>query len=61
VTKANETNAPVVAPVTTAGQFYSATTKSSTARDVSSLVKQIGEAWCRSRRRADSVPVFHQR
>ena len=44
VVKATETNAPVAAPVSTAGQFYAATTKASTARDVSSLVKQIGEA-----------------
>jgi serine protease Do len=45
ITKASETNAPVVAPVAVAaGQFYSASTKISAARDVSSLVKQIGEA-----------------
>ena len=44
VVKADETNAPATVPVSTDGQFYSATTKTSAARDVSSLVKQIGEA-----------------
>ena len=44
VVKATETNTPVAAPVSTAGQFYAAVTKTSAARDVSSLVKQIGEA-----------------
>jgi serine protease Do len=44
ISKASETNAPLAIPVTTAGQFYAATTKTSAARDVSSLVKQIGEA-----------------
>ncbi|MEY4916204.1 MAG: hypothetical protein RL616_117 [Verrucomicrobiota bacterium] len=44
ISKASETNAPLATPVTTAGQFYAATTKTSAARDVSSLVKQIGEA-----------------
>ncbi len=44
VVKTNETNTPVAAPATSTGQFYSATTKISSLRDVSSLVKQIGEA-----------------
>ena len=44
ITRANETNTVVVAPVSTAGQFYSATTRTSASRDVSTLVKQIGEA-----------------
>ncbi len=44
ISKASETNTPLTAPATTAGQFYAATTKTSAARDVSSLVKQIGEA-----------------
>ena len=46
MTKAAAVAAPVVAAATGvgAGQFYSATTKVSEARDVSSLVKQIGEA-----------------
>jgi len=45
VTKASASNVPVVAPLAKGpGQFYSATTKTSDARDVSSLVKQIGEA-----------------
>ena len=44
VLKANETNTPVAAPASTLGQFYSASTKAFAARDVSSLVKQIGEA-----------------
>ncbi len=43
ITKANETNAPVAAPLID-GQFYSASTKPFAARDVSSLVKQIGES-----------------
>ena len=44
ITRANETNSPAMAPLAAYGQFYSATTRTSTARDVSSLVKQIGEA-----------------
>jgi len=44
ITKANETNAPAIVAAPAAGQFYAATTKTSTARDVSTLVKQIGEA-----------------
>ncbi|HEV2694454.1 MAG TPA: trypsin-like peptidase domain-containing protein [Verrucomicrobiae bacterium] len=44
ITKANETNAPAPVTAPTAGQFYATTTKTSAARDVSSLVKQIGEA-----------------
>jgi serine protease Do len=40
---ANDTNAPVLVNPA-AGQFYSATTRTSATRDVSSLVKQIGEA-----------------
>jgi serine protease Do len=43
ILKNSDTNAPVVIN-TSAGQFYSATTKTSAARDVSSLVKQIGES-----------------
>jgi serine protease Do len=43
ITRANETNAPVLTPVATDGQFYSASTRAFVARDVSSLVKQIGE------------------
>ncbi len=43
ISKASETNA-AAAPVAATGQFYAATTKTSAARDVSSLVKQIGEA-----------------
>ena len=43
VTRASTSGTAVAAPAAT-GQFYSATTKSSAARDVSSLVKQIGEA-----------------
>ncbi len=46
VTKAAASNASLAAAAGTAapGQFYSATTRSSAARDVSSLVKLIGEA-----------------
>lgn len=46
VTKATAANSAAVAAVAgpASGQFYSATTKASPARDVSSLVKQIGEA-----------------
>ncbi len=44
ISKASETNAPVATAAVPAGQFYAATTKTSAARDVSSLVKQIGEA-----------------
>jgi len=36
--------AAAVLPAAATGQFYAATTKPATARDVSSLVKQIGEA-----------------
>jgi len=43
ITKA-ATNNPGIAVAPAAGQFYSATTRSSAAREVSSLVKQIGEA-----------------
>lgn len=44
ISKTSETNAPVVTAAVPAGQFYATTTKAATARDVSSLVKQIGEA-----------------
>ena len=44
VIKATATNAPAATVVAPTGQFYSASTKSLAARDVSSLVKQIGEA-----------------
>ncbi len=44
ISRASETNAPVVVPVVAAGQFYSASTKIAAVRDVSSLVKLIGEA-----------------
>ena len=44
IVRASDTNAPIVAPVTADGQFYSAESKSGPLRDVSSLVKQIGEA-----------------
>src|ERR1700743_1930602 len=44
IVRANETNTPVTAPVMDSGQFYSASTKPFAARDVSSLVKQIGES-----------------
>jgi serine protease Do len=45
VTKSGGASAPAtVATPAAAGQFYSATTKASATRDVSSLVKQIGEA-----------------
>lgn len=46
VTKAAAANSPALAAAASAasGQFYSATTRVSPARDVSSLVKQIGEA-----------------
>ena len=44
ILKATETNAPAAVPVAATGQFYTATTKVSAARDVSSLVKQNGEA-----------------
>jgi serine protease Do len=43
VTKASVAVTPAVVP-TAVGQFYAATTKTSAPRDVSSLVKQIGEA-----------------
>jgi len=44
IIKANETNPPVVAPLADSGQFYYASSHSFVARDVSSLVKQIGES-----------------
>jgi len=45
VTKSGAGSAPTVAAApAAAGQFYAATTKVSAARDVSSLVQQIGEA-----------------
>jgi serine protease Do len=44
ITKANETNAPAIITAPALGQFYAATTRTSAPRDVSSLVKQIGEA-----------------
>ena len=46
VTKAASATSPIVAAAANVanGQFYSAATKTSPARDVSSLVKQIGEA-----------------
>jgi serine protease Do len=44
ITRANDTNPPVTMTAPATGQFYAATTKTSTARDVSTLVKQIGEA-----------------
>jgi serine protease Do len=44
ITKANETNAPAIIAAPALGQFYAATTRTSAPRDVSSLVKQIGEA-----------------
>ena len=44
VTKASTAGAAVVAAPAATGQFYAATTKTAAARDVSSLVKQIGEA-----------------
>ncbi len=45
VTKATAADTPVVAaPVAPAGQFYAATSKAGAVHDVSSLVKQIGEA-----------------
>jgi serine protease Do len=44
VTKANTTAATVIATPAAAGQFYAADTRPAIARDVSSLVKQIGEA-----------------
>ena len=43
IARANETNTAIVAQIAV-GQFYSASTHTSAARDVSSLVKQIGEA-----------------
>jgi len=42
--RAGETNAPVAATATAAGQFYASDTRPYITRDVSSLVKQIGEA-----------------
>ena len=45
VTKATPTTGAATSPApAVTGQFYAATTKTSAARDVSSLVKQIGEA-----------------
>ena len=44
VTRASTTGTAVTTAPAATGQFYSATTKSSAPRDVSSLVKQIGEA-----------------
>jgi serine protease Do len=48
IVSVSKTAADTVAPVTTApaatGQFYAVTTKPGSVRDVSSLVKQIGEA-----------------
>jgi serine protease Do len=44
VSKSAANSAPAAVPSLAAGQFYAQTTKSSAARDVSSLVKQIGEA-----------------
>jgi len=44
VTRATTTGTAVTTAPAATGQFYSATTKSSAPRDVSSLVKQIGEA-----------------
>ena len=44
ITKASMTGTAVAVAPSTMGQFYSAATRSSAARDVSSLVKQIGEA-----------------
>jgi serine protease Do len=45
IVKASEAStAPTTTPVTPAGQFYAASTKTAAVRDVSSLVKQLGEA-----------------
>jgi serine protease Do len=45
VTKQTETSAPTPAtPASAMGQFYAATAKTGTIRDISSLVKQLGEA-----------------
>jgi serine protease Do len=44
ITKVNESSAPVVAPLADSGQFYSLSSHPFVARDVSSLVKQIGES-----------------
>jgi serine protease Do len=44
ILKVNETNAPVAAPLTDNGEFYSASTHPFVAHDISSLVKQIGES-----------------
>ena len=44
VSKSGMTGSALAAPAPAAGQFYASTTKESAARDVSSLVKQIGEA-----------------
>jgi serine protease Do len=44
IIRANETNLPVVAPLADGGQFYDGSPRPFVARDVSSLVKQIGES-----------------
>lgn len=44
ISKNLETNLPPAAASVPAGQFYAASSKPATTRDVSSLVKQIGEA-----------------
>jgi serine protease Do len=44
VVKASETNTAAATPLADAGQFYSANSRPFIARDVSDLVKQIGEA-----------------
>ncbi len=44
ITKSGPTEAAVATLPAATGQFYAATTKPATARDVSTLVKQIGEA-----------------
>jgi serine protease Do len=44
VTKADQTGAAAISVPSAAGQFYSASLKPGAARDVSTLVKQIGEA-----------------
>jgi len=43
ILQSNETNAPVVAPPSVNGNFYSTDSHPFVARDISSLVKQIGE------------------
>ncbi|HWY32917.1 MAG TPA: trypsin-like peptidase domain-containing protein [Candidatus Acidoferrum sp.] len=44
IIRANETNLPVVAPLADGAQFYDGSTRPFVVRDVSSLVKQIGES-----------------